>query len=72
MSKRQWLCVLGVWVMIFLFLGFPSIWHKVIALVSGLIIIAIAYNIPQEQKEQKTDLSSDTATFIENNNYIFQ
>ena len=42
MSKRQWLCVMGVWVMFALFLGFPIAWHKIILLISGLIIIIIA------------------------------
>lgn len=64
MSKRQWLSVMGVWVMIFLFLGFPSSWHRIIALLSGIIIIGIAYNIPQEQKK---DTQIDNRTFIENN-----
>ena len=63
MSKRQWLCILGVWVMVFLFLGFPSTWHKIIAILSGLIIIAIAYNLPQEQKKT----SGNGSVFVENN-----
>jgi hypothetical protein len=49
MSKRQWLCLLGVWVMLFLFIGVPSFWHEVIAVISGLIIIFIAYNLPHEE-----------------------
>ncbi|HEY4503501.1 MAG TPA: hypothetical protein VJJ28_00090 [Candidatus Paceibacterota bacterium] len=54
MSKRQLLCVLGVWVMFFLFLGIPSSWHKISAILSGLAIIAIAYNILPD-KNQNTD-----------------
>ena len=65
MSKRQWLCVFGVWVMVFLFMGFPSSWHKVIALISGIIIIAIAYNIPQEQKQE---IPGKDSSFVESNN----
>lgn len=64
MSKRQWLCVLGVWVMIFLFLGVPSLWHKIFALVSGIIIISIAYNLPAEERLSSSEGSS---TFVENN-----
>ncbi len=58
MSKRQWLCIMGVWVMIFLFLGFPIGWHKIILAISGLIIIAIAYNLPQEHSDTITDSNS--------------
>ncbi len=50
MSKRQWLCLLGVWVMIFLFLGVPSFWHKVIALLTGIVIVTISYNLSSEKK----------------------
>lgn len=59
MSKRQWLCVLGVWTMIFLFLGFPSLWHKVIAVVTGLIVVFISYRLP-------ADTTRTTESFIEN------
>ena len=52
MSKRQLLCVLGVWVMIFLFLGVPSSWHKIAAIISGVVIIAIAYNLPLPTNEK--------------------
>jgi hypothetical protein len=43
MSKYQWISLLGVWVMVFLFLGFPAPWDKGVAIASGLLIIAIAY-----------------------------
>ncbi|HEY4478467.1 MAG TPA: hypothetical protein VI775_01350 [Candidatus Paceibacterota bacterium] len=61
MSKRQTLSIIGVWVMVFIFLGIPSIWHKIIAIVTGLIIIAIAYNTPPAPKKNIPD------NFIENN-----
>ena len=61
MSKRQLLCVIGVWVMIFLFLGFPSMWHKIIAVLSGLAIIIISYNLPPDIPK-----TGDKEAFIEN------
>ena len=71
MSKRQWLCVLGVWVMIFLFLGIPSVWHKIVALISGIVIIAIALRLPAERKSSpviSTSVKSpETPIFVENN-----
>lgn len=67
MSKRQWLCLMGVWIMIFLFLGFPLMWHKVIAIISGIIIIAIAYNIPGESKKNVNDsIPPSSSAFVEN------
>jgi len=45
MSQRQWIVIIGVWVMVFLFLGFPSSWEKVFAILTGLLIIFLAYRI---------------------------
>jgi hypothetical protein len=61
MSKRQWLSILGVWVMVFLFLGFPSYSHEVIALITGIIIIAISYNLPAENK----NIAQNNSSFVE-------
>ncbi len=55
MSKRQLLCLFGIWVTVFLFLGVPSLWHKIIASVSGLLIILISYNLPHEKRENNND-----------------
>ena len=58
MSKRQLLCLLGIWVMLFLFLGVPSFWHRIIAVISGLIIVAVAYNLPHELPYEIKDNNS--------------
>lgn len=60
MSKRQLLCILGAWIIVFLFLGFPSSWHKVIAVISGLLIITVAYNLPAISS------SGSRESFVEN------
>ncbi len=61
MSKRQWLCILGIGIAAFLFLGFPTSWDKIISLISGLIIVLISYNLPQEEK----NISSDNSVFVD-------
>ncbi len=61
MSKRQFLCLLGVWVAVFLFLGLPSSWHVIIAVVTGLLIIITAYSLPAPTKN-----SEPRETFTEN------
>lgn len=45
MSKRQILIVLGIWVIILPFLGFPATWDHVIMFATGLLIAAIAYTL---------------------------
>lgn len=48
MSKKQLLCLLGIWIMVFPFLGFPTPWIKIIALVSGLLVACLAYTFPSQ------------------------
>lgn len=48
MSKRQVLMVLGIWVMVFLFLGVPSMWHKILAILTGLIIVLVTISLRPE------------------------
>lgn len=49
MSKRQLLMILGVWVMLILYLGFPAHWDKFLLLVTGLVIIFIAYRMKDDR-----------------------
>lgn len=53
MSKRQFLILLGVWVMAFLFLKFPAAWDKIFALVTGLLIIIAAFRSGQTGKANR-------------------
>jgi small neutral amino acid transporter SnatA (MarC family) len=45
MSKKQFIIILGVWTIGFLFLGFPEILDKAFAVITGLLIIILAYRI---------------------------
>ncbi len=49
--------------MIFLFLGFPSSWDKIIALVSGLLIIVISYRT--KSRDNRDDVLSSQVPYIE-------
>lgn len=57
MSQRQWLVIVGVWVMVFLFLGFPSFFIKALAIITGLGIIVFAYRI---KFKEAAPLASET------------
>ncbi len=54
MSKRQILIILGIWVVILPFLGFPGNWDRVILFASGLIIAVVAYSLRLEGQSKKT------------------
>jgi len=68
MSKRQILSLIGVWIASFLFLGLPPLWHKILAIISGIFIIIIAYNLEsKDKKDEIQKMSDDQGVFTENN-----
>jgi hypothetical protein len=60
MSQRQWIVVIGVWIMVFLFLGFPSSWQKILALLTGLILVVFAYRIRFKEAVKPADTFTDS------------
>ncbi len=69
MSKRQLLVLIGVWIMVFLFLGFPIMWHKILAVVSGLVIIVMAYRLPASKPKDTLPQINTQQTFVENSTH---
>lgn len=37
--------LLGVWVIVFMFLGFPQNWQKILAVITGVYMIILAYSL---------------------------
>lgn len=55
MSKRQFLIILGVWVIVYLFLGFPPEYDKTFSLIVGILIIIIAVKSKPSVPQVPTD-----------------
>ncbi len=51
--------------MLFLFLGFPSSWDKVLALLSGLLIVGVAYQLGSTSAISAADVVSKDAPFAD-------
>ena len=62
MSKRQFLSIVGLWIIIYLFLGIPAVWDKILSIISGIIIIIIAYRLPHESRKVQNNLAENTFT----------
>ena len=43
MSHRQITMLIGVWIIVFLFLGFSLAWEQIFAVITGLVIVIMAY-----------------------------
>jgi hypothetical protein len=52
--------------MLFVFLGIPQFWHRIIAMITGIIIVSIAYNLPHEKRTGSTEIKD--SVYTENNN----
>ena len=51
--------------MILLFLGFPSSWDKIIAILSGLVIVGVAYQLGGPNVSGSTGTISKDAPFAD-------
>jgi hypothetical protein len=54
MSKTRIIFILGIWVAIVSFLGFPSSWKKAIFVLTGVALIYLAYSLEKRYKVSKT------------------
>jgi uncharacterized membrane protein len=53
MHKARLLLILGVWVAILPYLGFPHSWKDVLFSLSGLVLVYLSYIIYRESKTEK-------------------
>lgn len=65
MSKKQIIIIISIFIMLFLFLGFPDFWDKMIAIFSGLLIIYLTYGLP---KQEKPPVMNEQLPFIDHKN----
>ncbi|KKT20095.1 MAG: hypothetical protein UW02_C0001G0008 [Candidatus Nomurabacteria bacterium GW2011_GWB1_43_7] len=68
MRKARILLVLGVWVTILPYLGFPYSWKDILTTVSGLALIYFSFVLYREYKA-KENQEKTFDNFSENNNF---
>ena len=69
MSKVKIVFILGIWVAILPFLGFPYSLKNIIYNITGLIIIFISYLLYKDLKVGETTEEKTFDNFSENNNF---
>ena len=60
MSQRQWIVILGVWIMVLPFLGFPYSWKQALYVLTGLGVIVFAYRIKFKEIAPKAETFVDS------------
>lgn len=66
MRKERTLLILGIWVAVLPFLGFPQSWRKILFLITGFLMIYLAYLFYLEAKERISKNNNHLKTFIDN------
>lgn len=66
MRKEKTLLILGLWVAILSFLGFPGSWKKVLFLITGLAIMYLGYLFYLEIKTRLKNDVNNSKTFVDN------
>lgn len=66
MRKERTLLILGIWVAILPFLGFPTNWRKVLFIITGIALIYLAYLFYIEVKARISKIDTSSKTFVDN------
>lgn len=65
MRKERTLFIMGFWVALLPFLGFPNSWRKILFIITGLLLIYLAYLFYIEAKIRIRKASLDTSNFVD-------
>lgn len=66
MRKEKTLFIIGLWVMVLPFLGFPNFWRKLFFIITGFFIMYIAYLLYLEVRIRLLKNSSHSKSFVDN------
>ena len=62
MSKQRAIFLLGIWVAILPFLGFPNFWRKMLFIITGLLLVYVSYTLKRKTIRRR----AETAPFKDN------
>jgi heme O synthase-like polyprenyltransferase len=65
MRKERTLLILGIWVMILPFLGFPNTWKQIMSTITGIALIYLAY-LYYHQAKSRTKKQNTMKSFVDN------
>jgi hypothetical protein len=66
MRKEKTLFIIGLWVIILPFLGFPTNWRKALFVITGVAIVYLAYLFYLEVKARLAKDINNSKTFVDN------
>jgi predicted membrane-bound mannosyltransferase len=66
MRKERTLLILGVWVVVLAFMGFPDSWHKLLFALTGVALIYLAYLFYRQAKARLSKDESRMHSYVDN------
>jgi len=66
MRKEKTLLIIGLWIIILPFLGFPDIWRKIFFILTGISIMYLAYLFYLEFRVRQAKNINHSKTFVDN------
>lgn len=70
MRKEKTLFIIGLWIAILPFLGFPNSFRRVLFLITGLAIMYLAYLYYIEVRVRLSKNTNHSKTFVDNMNGV--
>lgn len=66
MRKERTLLILGIWVMILSYLGFPSSWRSALFILTGLALVYLSYIFYKQAKARMPKDEGVMRSFVDN------
>ncbi len=66
MRKERTLFIIGLWVIILPFLGFPNNWRQIFFVITGFILIFLYYSFYKQAKTYQLKNDDHSKTFVDN------
>ncbi|MCE9517644.1 hypothetical protein K8Q96_01420 [Candidatus Nomurabacteria bacterium] len=66
MRKERTLFILGLWVAVLPFLGFPNMWRKIFFVITGLALVFLAYLFYSQTKKRILKDDRESKAFVDN------
>ena len=66
MRKERTLCILGVWVAVLPYLGFPDAWRKIFFVLTGIALLYLGYLFYLEARVRQLKNTTESKTFVDN------
>lgn len=66
MRKEKTIFIIGLWIIVLPFLGFPTNWKTVMLVMTGIALIYLGYLFYMEAKDRLSKIENQTESFIDN------